>query len=775
MVEDTYYIDPNRYRFRNAFRRLTAVRFLVFAARIVGRIFHFIFEAFFRFIRFVGIFLLDALYSFKMKSVDIKYNSRRERINMCYFSSRISAFVREAVQRGKAGIQEETRALAAPKRQGMKPTLLWSALNFALVLIVIIIPIVAFAHVRTLSSLKFKILASTESAFSHLFSAKDLLEKRDIPGAQTAFSEASKNFIDAQADLASINSILLDIAGAIPNKSLRLAASSRHIIEAGKLSSELGQTLSGALVLPPGESPSALNFLNNFVRVAEPSISTARQLEKEIGAVDSDSLPVQYKKDFESVAAKAAFLSKSLEEAVALASQAQSFLGEKMDRRYLLVFQNNSEKRGSGGFIGSFALVDMRRGEIARLTVPAGGSYDTEAGLKRRIAAPKPLRLLRPQWFFWDANWWPDWPTSAKKLMWFYEKSDGPTVDGVISLTPTVLENILRVIGPIDLTKDYGVIINADNFWSVTQQFSEQKPQVTKEPKKIIGDLLDAILVEVPKRLTPEMTIQLIAVIEKSLNEKHIMAYVNDSLLESSINRLGWGGAMSSVSGDYLMIANTNIGGQKTDRVIKENYDHQAEILPDGSIIDTITIQRHHTGIKGDLFTGVRNVNWLRVYVPKGSSLLSVSGFSPLDSKLIKSVDPNWEHDADLKEEENAVIQSDTGTHIYNEGDKTVFANWSLVDPGQSVSITLRYKLPFSLPLPEHSDHWLSDLKKFIWINPAPAYSLLIQKQPGSDSVSLQSTIHIGQQREIVWRYPSTPLAQYSLTSDFYTSLLFKE
>ena len=153
-----------------------------------------------------------------MKSVDIKYNSRRERINMCYFSSRISAFVREAVQRGKAGIQEETRALAAPKRQGMKPTLLWSALNFALVLIVIIIPIVAFAHVRTLSSLKFKILASTESAFSHLFSAKDLLEKRDIPGAQTAFSEASKNFIDAQADLASINSILIDIAGAIPNK-----------------------------------------------------------------------------------------------------------------------------------------------------------------------------------------------------------------------------------------------------------------------------------------------------------------------------------------------------------------------------------------------------------------------------------------------------------------------------------------------------------------------------------------------------------------------------
>jgi hypothetical protein len=187
-------------------------------------------------------------------------------------------------------------------------------------------------------------------------------------------------------------------------------------------------------------------------------------------------------------------LAPNLEEASDLALQASVFLGKQMDKRYLLVFQNNAEKRASGGFMGSFAVVDMSKGEIKNILVPKGGTYDTEAGLSEKVVAPEPLWLLNPLWHLWDANWWPNWPTTAKKIEWFYEKSNGPTVDGVISLTPTVIERLLTVTGPIDMSKDYGVIISADNFWQVTQTFSEQKPQLTNEPKKIIGDLMTKLM-----------------------------------------------------------------------------------------------------------------------------------------------------------------------------------------------------------------------------------------------------------------------------------------
>jgi len=51
-------------------------------------------------------------------------------------------------------------------------------------------------------------------------------------------------------------------------------------------------------------------------------------------------------------------------ELVDLLAAAKIFLGFDYDQRYLLVFQNNNELRASGGFIGSFALVDIGNGQI---------------------------------------------------------------------------------------------------------------------------------------------------------------------------------------------------------------------------------------------------------------------------------------------------------------------------------------------------------------------------------------------------------------------------
>ncbi|HCX28112.1 MAG TPA: hypothetical protein DHI91_03160, partial [Candidatus Portnoybacteria bacterium] len=50
-----------------------------------------------------------------------------------------------------------------------------------------------------------------------------------------------------------------------------------------------------------------------------------------------------------------------------------------------------------------------------------------------------------------DANWFADFPSSAKKIMSFYEKAGGSTADGVISLTPTIIERLLSMTGPIEM------------------------------------------------------------------------------------------------------------------------------------------------------------------------------------------------------------------------------------------------------------------------------------------------------------------------------------
>lgn len=492
-------------RFEIAFRRLTVVRIFFWFGRIFKRAFFLLGRVLFRILRFFGLLLIEIGYGIKLKLVDWRYSEKKEKIKIrslfvfCFsvlwlipkailrFLKRISELSIDTAAESRQGVVEETRLEFKPSSPEMvKWSFKWSLVNFVLTLLLIISPIIVFAHWRKLDGIKQTVLSSGVTAFEKLFSAKSFLETQNVPQAQTAFSEASTNFLKAQQDLSAVHNFLFEVAAYVPNKSARLASVGPHLLSAGQLSAQLGAVLSQALVLPTGQEATVSNFLRNFLLHAEPSLPLARKLEKEMSKIDSTALPDTYKQQFIEFSSKVHFLSQSLDESIDLAKEASIFLGEKVDKRYMLVFQNNTEKRGPGGFIGSFALVDIRRGQITRLTVPKGGTYDTEAGLTRLVAAPEPLRLLNPRWHFWDANWWPDWPTSAKKLMWFYENSNGPSVDGVISLTPTVIERALEVIGPIDMTADYGVVIDSQNFWTTTQTFSEQKPDVTKEPKKLL-------------------------------------------------------------------------------------------------------------------------------------------------------------------------------------------------------------------------------------------------------------------------------------------------
>ena len=39
------------------------------------------------------------------------------------------------------------------------------------------------------------------------------------------------------------------------------------------------------------------------------------------------------------------------------------------------------------------------------------------------------------------------------------------------------MERLLEIIGPIDMTEDYGVVIEAENFWPVIQQIVKAAPE----------------------------------------------------------------------------------------------------------------------------------------------------------------------------------------------------------------------------------------------------------------------------------------------------------
>jgi hypothetical protein len=639
------------------------------------------------------------------------------------------------------------------------------ALVFAGVLLLIILPVKAFTYYKDIDRVRGKVLGVSESGLADLISGSQAAADLDFGQANKSFSKAADNFLNAQNQLEQINDLLFTLASLAPNKDLQLAGASKHLVRAGELSAAAGENLSrlaGNLFNYETDDPRGI--LANLTSWGHKALANLTDLTNELARIDSDISPANYQRQFILLKQKTAQLARGFGQFIGIIDNLKIFLGDKTFKRYLLVFQNNSELRASGGFIGSFALVDFLNGKIKNLEVPAGGSYDTEAGLLKKIKSPEPLHLVRPDWHFWDANWWPDWPTSARKLAWFYENSNGPTVDGVISFTPAVVERILKVIGPMDLKKQYGAIVDADNFWQIAQELAEQKPNVTKQPKKIIGDLMNKIIEELPRRLDKNNFFSLLTALENSFNDKNILFYFTDSELQAKVEELGWAGRLEETAGDYLGVINTNIAGGKSDREIKQEVNHRAEIQPDGTIIDNLIIRRTHQAIKRQPFVGVRNVDWLRIYVPLGSKLISVSGFKPVDKIFFKEVDPNWPDDPEVAAAEAfALTDQASATKIYNELGKTVFANWSQVDPGESVEINIKYQLPFKLTekkskserelidrLMAGAEAIMNQERKNLY-----SYSLLAQKQPGMDSSIIISELKLSDNFKPIWRFPA--------------------
>ena len=648
---------------------------------------------------------------------------------------------------------------------------------FSLICLLLISPIYVFFFFGKVNDVKGKVLGVSYEAYDYLQQAQTQTQNLNIDQAQADFSKASDSFKSAQTELSSINSILLNLGQLIPVQGSKVKTG-RALLLAGQALSEAGGQIAEAIAPLVQEKLSVLvdgqeqqvNLVESLIVGTEqlrPALLKLKLANQYLLDVDIEAIPADYQEQINLVLTSLPELSESFEQVMSLLDIFLNMLGRDQARRYLVVFQNNHELRPTGGFLGSFALIDIEKGLVKEVEVPGGGPYEINTFLKETVVAPEPLHLVNPHWYIQDSNWFPDWPESAQKIIWFYENSGGPSVDGVLALTPTVIEQLLLVTGPIAMP-DYDVTVNAANFVSLTQNLVEvEYDKETNKPKQFIGDLLPVILEKVfAGEALEENAFDVLKTLHQALAQKFILLYFQDQELQEQIVDLGWAGEIKQVNGDYLMVNNANIGGGKTDGVIDEIIEHQSDIQADGSIIDTVTIKRIHRGKIGDPWTGLDNVNYVRVYVPAGSQLIEADGFSRIDNWRFQNADPDFEQDADLRRiEQNSYVEDRTKTRISQEFNKTVFGNWLVVSPGQSTKATFRYKLPFKIT--DQTDR----------------YSLFIQKQPGSFGSYLISEVTFPDTYSAIWAYPDNRLElsptsaqfEHDLATDQFFGLVVKK
>ncbi len=613
---------------------------------------------------------------------------------------------------------------------------------FVVSALIVVLPL----HVLSVSGALPSTAAAVEQGYAaadHLADAFDALAAGDWDRAEASWKALDESSAALGKDTALTNPII----GAIGKRLSHRVQAGRAFLFGATALAKIGTavtTLGSALAIAPANS----DRLGMVPALFHDAAQSLHVFAKEAALVSVDALPEPMRPSFIRARVLLPQVEAATHRLAMLADVLPSLFGSERPMRYLVLFQNDTEIRPSGGFIGSIAILDVANGAITGLSVPEGGSYDLRGSSTAHVRPPVPLQYVNDRWEFQDTNWWADFPTTAQKILWFWAKAGQPTVDGVIAINAGLFERILTDLPPIPMPA-YGKVITADNFYLETQRAVEfEYDRVANTPKKFIRDLADAVLKTIGT-LGADDQRKVLAHLVDAAPRKDLMVYLLDSALEAHVVAAGLDGALPPVrSGDdELLVVHTNIGGGKTDRVVSDDLIHDTTIDADGRIVDAVHLQRTHFGKKGDPFTGVRNRDYIRFVIPKGSTLLAAEGFE-VPTRAREIPDDQAMLDPLLASLENAAFRPD-GTQIYDELGRTVIGGWVELDPGEVASIRLAYMLPFRFDVAQ-----------------SPAYRLHLLRQPGVRGTTVEHRLHVPATLRVVDQAPMLPNGPLPLAHD---------
>ncbi|MFH2104854.1 MAG: DUF4012 domain-containing protein [Parcubacteria group bacterium] len=601
---------------------------------------------------------------------------------------------------------------------------------------------------------KDRILADAHVAYQYMGSGGKSVVDKDYDLASYKFSVASQRFVAAQNELDILGEKTTEILSVLPGGAQVAAAD--NLLAAGSEIALASQDVTKALT-PFTQTPNLTQSLvaneqadspdkNNLsfteaLLIANNNLTKAlartEKAEKNLNAVSLKTLPTDTAEQVKEVKAMVPQINQALRQWLSYSEVMLEMLGHDNQRKYLFLFQNSRELRATGGFIGTYGLFDVDEGKVENIKIE--GPYNIDGQLLDVITAPDPLRLITQRLYMRDANWFADYPTSAQKVSALYEKSGGATVDGVVSINSDFARQLMELTGPIEMP-EYEATVSADNFYNQIQYEVEiDYDKEENRPKKILADLFPQLIGSF-SNLDKEKWPQVLAMFFQALEKKDIMFYFQDEELEDLVLDFGWGGQLSQTEQDYLNVVTTNIGGGKTDHVMQQNHQLHVDIKNDGSVVNTLEITRSHQGNTEDEWEKVKNVSYLRMYVPLGSQLISAEGFDDWFFNAVMDPVAGSQPDPMLAEiAKSEEIDESSSTRIHKENGKTVFSNWLGIEPGESKTVKIKYKLPFKVKINEQDT--------------ITSYSLVLQQQPGSQNRQFTGQISYPEKWQPIWKY----------------------
>ena len=364
---------------------------------------------------------------------------------------------------------------------------------------------------------------------------------------------------------------------------------------------------------------------------------------------------------------------------------------DNVEKSFLLMLQNNMELRPGGGFLGQYAVIKLKNGQVTYNYFEDANLLDQR--ITTKVIPPYPFKKMMQikSWKFRDSNFSPDFPTNVEKAKYFYRLAGGNAnnFDGFIAVNAQVFNEVLALTGPISVPGYAGEFNSADGALKLEEVVEKQyimNPELDTQNRKMIMKKMTPIIID--KLFSLGNVTKIADLVHNEFKNKNLMVNFSDPVLQSLAESVFWDGKVAADwTGDYLMLADANMGSLKTDYYIKREIFYEIDATQEKPVV-TLNVKIKNTAPGGDWRTSDYH-EYMRIYVPKGSNFL--------DRKMVGY--PN----------------------IGEEFGKTYFGVVVHVVMGTETNGMIKYELPGNFSISD--------------------YRLLIQKQSGAGSIPVHVKI----------------------------------
>lgn len=408
---------------------------------------------------------------------------------------------------------------------------------------------------------------------------------------------------------------------------------------------------------------------------------------------------------------------KSLQNVFAVIDSVPYLFGDKTEKTYLILFQNNSELRPGGGFIGSYGLLKIKN-NIFDATFSLHDVYDADGQLKGHIEPPFPIRRYLPSEHLYlrDSNFSPDFTKNAFEAALILQKETGDVVDGVIGVDLSFARDLIDSAGGV-YVPTYNESVTKENMFLLTEKHAEKNFFPGSSQKK---DFLSSLFGALILKLKNINQLKIGEDIIKGIGEKHILfAFSNPSLQDlftaNGFSSSFWDARKEEKGrvNDYFNLSEANLGINKVNYYIDRKISQQVTVDNSGSILEKTIIDYKNNSLTTQWSGGIYK-NYLRIFLPLQTNLISIA-IDGQEQKITPAI-----NDFLIYEKKDFITPVGLEVNQAIEGNKNMYGFLVSVEPQAEKKIEISYTLSQKINI--------NDL--------VFKYNLLIFKQPGTENYS---------------------------------------